>query len=387
MKRPNLFLNLTLGFLLNVFAWMKGQRITKQVKIHGPAITLSNHTSFYDFVYTHAALYPHRVSYLAASKMFFEKGTGFFLRLARAIPKSLMQADPVATLSAFRILKKKGMVSVFPEGQISPSGKTIYIAYSIAKFIQRASVDVYIVRHFGPGLVNPPWSKKTFRGPIETEKYLLATKEVIHSMRLDDIYRMVCDHLDISQGSFALIKNYTYHIQPVHNLENVIYQCPTCLHEGLTVNHHQLICPSCGHSLTYDQHGCLNKEPVDIHFARQAKRVEHLIDKHENITFVASTRLQSFRHQKLVDVGHGTISLSRTGYTYEGTVDEKETTLNFGILSTPTLPSDIGRNIQIYEGYQIYQFEMDVAWKPTQFVHAGEYLYQCMAQVEKKELK
>lgn len=387
MKRPNLFLYLTLGFLLKIFAWMKSQRITKQVKIIGPAITLSNHTSFYDFVYTHAALYPHRVTYLAASKMFFEKGTNFFLRLARAIPKSLMQTDPVATLSAFRILKKKGIVSIFPEGQISPSGKTIYIAYSIAKFIQCAFVDVYIVRHFGPGLVNPPWSKKTFKGPIETEKYRLATKEAIQLMSLDEIYHMVCEHLDISQGSFAQTNNYSYRIKPIHNLENVIYQCPTCLHEGLQVNHNQLICPSCGQKLTYDHQGLLNLEPVDLYFERQAKRVQKMIDENEETKFVASTRLQSFRNKKLVEVGKGTISLSKSGYTYQGTIDEKETTLHFGILSTPTLPSDIGRNVQIYEEYQIYQFEMDVPWKPTQFVHAGEYLYQCLAQFEKKALK
>lgn len=138
MKRPNPLLYIPLGFLLKVFAIFKGQKITKKLKIKGPAIVLSNHTSFYDFVYTTAALYPRRVSYLAASKMFHEDATKVFLKMARAIPKSLMQADPVATLKAFRILKKKGIVSVFPEGQISPSGKTLKPAYSIAKFLKKS---------------------------------------------------------------------------------------------------------------------------------------------------------------------------------------------------------------------------------------------------------
>jgi hypothetical protein len=47
----------------------------------------------------------------------------------------------------------------------------------------------------------------------------------------------------------------------------------------------------------------------------------------------------------------------------------------FQVDSTPALPSDIGRNVQIYEGDTIYQFEMDTRWMPTKMVHAGEYLY------------
>jgi 1-acyl-sn-glycerol-3-phosphate acyltransferase len=168
MKRPNPFINIFLGFIIKIFALFKGQRVIKKCKITAPAIILTNHTSFYDFLYTAAAMYPKRVTYLAARKMFYEPGTGFFLRLARAIPKSLMQADSTATLKSLRILKKKGIISIFPEGQISPSGRSLKPAFSIAKFIKKANVNVYMVKHFGAGLVNPPWSKKSFKGRIET---------------------------------------------------------------------------------------------------------------------------------------------------------------------------------------------------------------------------
>ncbi|MDO9629945.1 MAG: hypothetical protein Q7I99_08580 [Acholeplasmataceae bacterium] len=57
MKRPNIILNIVLGFLVKIFAYLKGQRIIKKCRIKGPAIILSNHTSFYDFIYTSAAMY------------------------------------------------------------------------------------------------------------------------------------------------------------------------------------------------------------------------------------------------------------------------------------------------------------------------------------------
>lgn len=376
MKRPNLFLFVILGFLVKIFAYLKGQRITKNIRIKGPAIALSNHTSFYDFIYTTAALYPHRVTYLAASKMFYEPVTGFFLRLARAIPKSLMQADPVATLNAFRILKNNGLISVFPEGQISPTGTLLQPAYSIAKFLKKANVDVYIVRHKGAYFVNPPWSKKTFKGRIETEKFLMAKKDAIEKMSLDDLYQLVCDKLYVSSSAFSQEKQYTYRKNDIANLENVIYQCPRCLHEGIKAHHDRLICPNCNHQLIYDVHGLLNGQGVDELFAHQAQRIKDAVDQDLDFVISGQARLMSFRNQRLVEVGAGKVSLSRFQYVYEGTIDGKTETLTFNVSSTPTLPSDIGRNIQIYEGYQIFQFELDIPWLPTKFVHVGEYLYR-----------
>lgn len=375
MKRPNIVLYGTLGFLIKVFALIKGQRIILKTKIRRPAVILSNHTSFYDFIYTTAAMYPQRVSYFAASKMFYEPVTGFLLRLARAIPKSLMQADPVATLRAFRILKKKGIVSVFPEGQISPTGTFMKPAFAIAKFLKKAKVDVYVVKHKNVYFSNPPWSKHSFPGRIETEKRLIITKETLATLTCDDIYGKVCRELDFSSSAYNKEKRYPYKQKDIANLENVVYQCPSCLHEGLVARVDHLECPKCGHMLTYDRFGLLSGRGIDEWFREQEQRVRNDIDANRDYALQATTRLQSFRNNRLVDVGEGILTLRRFTYQYEGTVDGEYQTLTFNVSSTPTLPSDIGRNVQIYEGDQIYQFEMDVAWLPTKFVHAGEYLY------------
>ncbi len=384
MKRPNWFLFITLGFLVKIFAWLKGQRIVKKTRIKGPAIALSNHTSFYDFIYTTAALYPYRVSYLAASKMFYEPLTGFFLRLARAIPKSLMQADPVATKRAFRILQNGGLVSIFPEGQISPTGTSLEPAFSIAKFIKRAGVDVYIVKHHNAYLVNPPWSKKTFKGRIETVKSLIMTKDELKSLSEEMIYEKITSSLYFSTSAYNKEKKYTYKLNDIKNLENVIYQCPSCLHEGLEAKGDHLSCPSCHHDMAYDRYGLLQERGVDELFFEQRDRLIEKINLDPYYTLKGSCRLQSFRHERLIDVGYGEISLNKDGYLYQGTIDGQTVSQEFHISSTPTLPSDIGRNIQIYEGYQIYQFELEIPYLPTKFVHMGEYLYQ--RETKKKDV-
>jgi 1-acyl-sn-glycerol-3-phosphate acyltransferase len=383
MKKPNIILTFILGGLLKIFSLFKGQRIVKKCTIKGPAIVLTNHTSFFDFVYTSAALYPRRVTYLAAKKMFYEKGLGFFLKLARAIPKSLMQADPIATMNAFRILKKNGIISIFPEGQISPSGRSLKPAFSIAKFLKKAKVDVYIVKHYGAGLVNPPWSKKTFKGRIESVKELIITKEKLSELSVDDIYSIVCDKLYYSPSEDNKIKRYSYKLNDISNLENVIYQCPNCLHEGLEVRHNELICPHCQNRLVYDEYGLVNNEGLDELFAKQEARVRKQIDDFPNYLFSGSTRVMSFRNNELVFVGQGVLTISQGEYIYEGTVDSEPTRLTFNAVNIPSLPSDIGRNIQIYDGNQIYQFEMDNKWLPTKMVHVGEYQYE-LSQIKSK---
>lgn len=375
MKKTNLLLNITLGFLLKVFAIIKGQKIIEKTKIEGPAIVLSNHTSFYDFIYTSSVLYPKRVTYLAASKMFYEKKTRFFLKIARAIPKSLMQADPVATLKAFRILKKKGLVAIFPEGQISPSGKTLKPSYSIAKFLKKADVDIFIIKHYGAGLVNPPWSNKTFKGKIETKEYLMLSQNELRNKSLDEIYDLVVKNLQYSNSNYVHKNHYSYRLNDIKNLENVIYQCPKCFHEGLISEKKQLSCPKCGYQLVYDVHGLLNHEGVDVLFEKQANRLKTIINQHVNYELCGKAKLMSFRNQLLSLVGEGTLCVKRYEYIYQGTIDGVYQRLTFKVENTPTLPSDIGRNVQIYEDDQIYQFEMEEAYLPTKFVHVSEHLF------------
>ncbi|MFA7417959.1 MAG: lysophospholipid acyltransferase family protein [Acholeplasma sp.] len=376
MKRPNLFLYVTLGFLLKIFACLKGNRITKKLTIKGPAIILSNHTSFYDFVYTTAAMYPRRVTYLAAQKMFYEPGTRFFLKIARAIPKSLMQSDPVATLKAFRILKQKGIVSVFPEGQISPIGRTLTLSFSIAKFIKKAGVDVYIVKHKNAYLVNPPWSKRTFSGKSETEKVLIIKKDDLNHLELEDIYNIVNKSLSFSTGLYNEEKKYRYKLKSIDNLENVIYQCPKCFTEGLNTEKDRLVCPNCSHEMIYDTYGKIGGKTIDELFDQQAFRLQKDIDQNPHFELSSKVILQSIDQNVLRTVGFGRLTLTHNGYLYEGSYKDKMINHHFEIKNIQSLPSDIGRNVQIYEGYQIYQFEMKTKWLPTKFVHAGEYLYQ-----------
>ncbi|MBU0996578.1 MAG: 1-acyl-sn-glycerol-3-phosphate acyltransferase [Firmicutes bacterium] len=376
MKRPNWLLFITVGFLVKIYAFLKGQRIKRTVRIKGPSIVLSNHTSFYDFIYTSAAIYPYRVNYMAASKMFYDPVMGFFLRLVRAFPKALFQSDPVATLNTFRLLKKKGIVSIFPEGQISPIGVTQEINFSIAKLLKKAKVDVYLVKHKGAYLVNPPWNKKTFHGRVETTVDLLLSKSDLASLSESLIYEKVVDGLAFNTSEYNESKKHKYHKNTIENLESVIYLCPNCGYEQLKSNPHHLVCESCGNEMEYDSIGQLGNVRIDLLYRAQEKKMEDIILNSPEFQLKSNVILESYNNNLLEVVGKGELTLSKAGYVYEGTMHEEAVHLEFDPSIIPTLPSDLGRNIQIYQGYIIYQFVFEDVNLPTKFVIAGEIIHK-----------
>ncbi|MFH0993682.1 MAG: 1-acyl-sn-glycerol-3-phosphate acyltransferase [bacterium] len=387
MKRPNWLLYATLGFLIKIFAFGKGQRIRRTAKIKGPAIVLTNHTSFFDFIYTTAAVYPQRVSYMAASKMFYDPLLGFFLRLSRAFPKCLFQADPIATLNAFRILRQKGIVSIFPEGQISPIGVTQPINMAIAKLVKKAKVDVYVVKHMGAYLVNPPWTKKTFPGRIDTSVDLMLSRENLIAMTDEQIYDVIVEALRFNMAAYNDEKQYAYRVRDIANLESVIYRCPHCQDEFLQSRGHDLICPACGHIMTYDRYGKIGGKQIDELYHAQEQAMQASILADASFQLSSPVKLESFRGNRLVEVGSGHLSLNRQQYVFEGVVDGQPTVLTFDPKNVPTLPTDLGRNIQIYEGYVIFQFVMSEIHTPTKFVIAGEFIHQLCIKNGEMEIR
>ena len=224
-------------------------------------------------------------------------------------------------------------------------------------------------------MVNPPWNKKTYAGLIETSFHHLCTPDELQSLSLDDIYNKVYDALYFEPSTYLNNSHHIYKDQTIKGLENVIYECPSCLKEGLVSKDHQLVCPSCGLTLTYHS-GLLEQKGVDLWFKEQETRLRKIIDQMEEYRISSPVELQSFRKGKLITVGYGELTLDREKYTYQGTIDGLTQKLHFHVKDIPTLPSDIGRNIQIYQNDQIYQFEMKNPFLPTKFVHVAEYLHE-----------
>lgn len=375
-KRPNPFLWVPLAGLLKISAIFQGSKITSRVKIEKPAIILSNHTSFRDFVFFNSAFYPHRITYLAAAKMFYEPERAPFLKLARAIPKASFESDTRSVIDAFSVLRQGGLLSIFPEGQISYHGTSLRPPYSIAKFLKKAGVPVYVALMKNNYLMAPPWSKYTFNGKVFMDIFQLFTVAELKELDEEAIFKRLNEKLYFNTGEFNREHRHKYKVKPIDNLENLLYQCQKCGYEGLKAEGHTLVCPKCGHVLTYDEYGFLNDMSVYEHFERQRADLVKIIDQTPDYELSSLVTLVRQRGKLLVPVGQGTLKLNRERYEYMGTEDDKEVSHRFSTKTVEYLPSDVGQNVQIYQNREVFIFKMDQTLLPTKYVIAGEHFYE-----------
>jgi hypothetical protein len=379
IKRPNPFLWLPLAGILKVSAWLQGGRITEKVKIKKPCIILSNHTSFRDYVFAIAALYPHRVTFMAASKMYYEPERRPFLKMARAIQKASFESDLRAVVAALNILKQGGILSIFPEGQISYHGTSLKPPFSTAKFLKKAGVNVYVLQFQNNYLMAPPWSNHVFKGKVFSRLVPLFTSSEIQQLDEQTIFDRINESLSFNTGEFNRIHRHKYQVKPLDNLDSLLFACPSCSAYKLQAKNNQLICPSCGKTLTYDEYGFLDNQSIYEHFERQRKYIEQLVDQDPEYELRTEVKLIRQKGKNLETVGQGTLSLTRDKYTYIGSDNNEQVKYTFSTKTVEYLPSDIGKNVQIYHYRQIYIFEMDDKILPTIYTIVGEYLHRLKA--------
>lgn len=375
MKRPNPFLWLPLAGILKISAYLKGNRLINKIKIEKPAIILSNHASFSDYIFVTAAVYPHRINYMAAAKMFYEPERRLFLKLARAIPICSYQGDIKAVASALKILKNGGIIGIFPEGQVTYHGKSLKSPFAIAKFLKKAKVNVYVVHDKNAFLMSPPWTNKVFKGKVFTTMAHLFTPEQLQKMDEQNIYDAVEQSLNFDAGAYNDEHRHIYRLNDISNLENLIYQCPECGFEGLISQKHKLICPKCNRELVYDQYGLLDGQSVFNNYERQRMTLENTISENPSYTLETPVRLVRYQGKGLKETGRGVISLNHELYIYNGTDKGEQVEYRFPTKGIHYLPVDIGGDIQIYDNYEVYQFYMDTKYLPIKFSIVGEYFY------------
>ena len=376
MKKPNLFVWLVLAGLIKIYTMCLGLKIVKQVKIKGPAIVLGNHNAFMDYMFSTSALYPRRVTYLAAAKMFKEPHRRPFLKLGRAIPKTMFESDLGAIKSTFEILKQQGIVCIYPEGQVSYHGTSLTPPYAIAKLLKKAKVPVYVCLIKNAYLFSPPWSKRKFKGKVQVELSQLFNRASLSQLEESEIYQKVSNAIYFNTGAFNREEKLPYRVQPIQGLEPLLYQCPACLYEGLQAKQNTLVCPKCQHTLVYDAYGFLNGKSVYEWFQLQQSRLIEIIDKTKDYRLSIPVRLVRYVGKGLGEVGQGTFTVTKDKYVYQGTDKGENKQYEFLTKVIEYLPVDIGKNVQMYVDHEIYIFEMNDPIMTTKMFITGEYYYQ-----------
>lgn len=124
-------------FVFGPFGARGKHRIPKQ----GGVLILANHRSDIDPVAVQVAC-PRPIYFMAKSELFDMKGLGTILRWFKAFPVKRGEPDRSALKKAIEYLKEGNVVCVFPEGELSASGKMLPLKPGVALLVRQSGCQV-----------------------------------------------------------------------------------------------------------------------------------------------------------------------------------------------------------------------------------------------------
>ena len=168
--------------------------------------------------------------------------------------------------------------------------------------------------------------------------------------------------------------------------------CPHCMSEfSMEVkNGIGLHCTKCGYEVAGDEYAFLHRRSEhgpEMKYVSDWSRFIH--DKLKNrvrsgvessISSKVEIHMIDTGRKKFSPVGHGVVSLGRTGFTIDGEICGEKTELNVSIVNVPTLPFGPGRYFEIQDGERIYRCYPEDGRLVTKFINMLKIFYELSAE-------
>ena len=213
-------------------------------KVEAPYILLTNHESFADFNYISRLSHPKNPSYLV-NELYctrpilkhLAKGGGF-------ISKRLFTPDMHSAMGILRMIRRGYPVVIFPEGRLSPDGRSNPIVEG-ASFYRKLKVDLVLVQITGAYFSKPKWRKRKYQSNINLRVVRIIRKDELAAMTDSEVEKTIARTL-YTDANRTLIDTYPQPDKAV-GLEGLLYRCADCGALYTTKGHgNTLVCGACG---------------------------------------------------------------------------------------------------------------------------------------------
>lgn len=232
-------------------------------EIEPPYILLSNHESFEDFYYISQMAHPRNPSYLVNEYYCTRPFLRSLAKHGGILSKKLFTSDLAAPIGILRMIRKGYPVVIFPEGRLSPDGRSNPIVESGAALYRRIKTTLVLVRIDGAYYAHPKWRKKRFPSDIRlTVRRVLSPEELsaLTDEKLDDLIRTEL-YNDASAHESGLYPQKGR----ASGLERLLFRCTDCgaLYQTESVGC-ELRCRACGSVHCLDEHYRFSDAPWSI---------------------------------------------------------------------------------------------------------------------------
>lgn len=341
-------------------------------KLKAPFVMLGNHHSLYDYIFPMRALFPRRINFMVARKHVIASPFRFFLKHCYTIPKSLFQTDIPSLRGAFDVISQKGILAIYPEGQILVNGISKEMPEQVSKLLKKFKVPVLIQRTSGGYFVDSTWRKKLPKGLIDVEFSVALTSEELAEYSLEKIDEIVAKSLYVDNFKWQEETGNLYvGKKRAEGLENILYMCPCCKKEfSIKTDDDKIICTNCDTKVIYNQacHFDWEKEKYFNHigewyaYQNQIEKERHFQNKELNLTIPVQLKILAEKDtlikesndfeirktKRIENAGSGNLIITRERIFYKGVIFGENAEIRFNPRAVQYLPYTPGDNFQIY---------------------------------------
>ena len=127
--------------------------------IKPPFLVLGTHQSFTDFYVTPLCLAPYRANYISELEGFENFGEWIYRQVGCLGTRKFIN-DQALIKNIRRVIKRKGIMVIYPEARYANVGTPSEIPLSVAKLVKLLKVPVVTVNMQGNYLMSPIWNLK-----------------------------------------------------------------------------------------------------------------------------------------------------------------------------------------------------------------------------------
>ena len=327
----------------------------------GAAIVLATHTSNKDHFLTAMALYPLRVTFVMSQHFFEKKALRPILKLMHAIPKKMFCPDAPSVLSMIRAIREGNTLVLFPEGRLTCNGVSCPITPGTSDLVRKLGVPVYTITAEGAGKTFPKWAKKPRIGRIDVNVSKLFDGSELKGMTLPEIDEAIASA--IAHNAWESLPNVKFKVRDAaKGLDGILWRCPECGAEhSLICENNAIICNNCSLKATIDAHGQISGVNGIKTVADWYDQNASTLDLTAPLTcecIVGKTDGDPKKDGVMRrEVGKGTMSLSRDGFTFDGEINGEETHISLLGRDCPgALPISVGDHFDVYFGGYLHFF-------------------------------
>ena len=231
--------------------------------LRAPYILLANHESFFDFYYISQMAHPKRPTFLVNEYYCTRPVLKTMAKKGGILAKKLFTKDLAAPVGILRSIRSGWSVVIFPEGRLSPDGRSNPIVEKGAAFYKKLGCDLVLMKINGAYFSAPKWRRKSYRTTISLKVERVIGKEELRAFSDEELDRLIAETLynDASENDSGRFPQR----DKAEGLESLLYRCADCGALYTTVGRgNSFCCTACGAKRSFDEHYRFDASPFTI---------------------------------------------------------------------------------------------------------------------------